>query len=164
MQGTRPYCIQALIIYWSSKGAAPTRMFQYGQSQKKCNKCKCMNAFWHAQMLTSLLSVEKLISSFTTICRSPTGFRGNPYHLGNTRKRACITCSRFFANNQVCLPIQVHCMLHHAYSCHGCLVAMDTLPPSAYPSLPDILSHLALYIACMVQSTWCHSCNYRSQI
>ena len=142
------HCIQALIIYQSScEGAAPTCMCQCGQSQKKCNQCKCMNAFYHAHMLTSLPSAEKLNSSLATIRRSPTGFRGDPYHLGNARKRKYVTCSRISANVQVRLPPQMHCMLPHAYSRHGCLAAMATLPPSAYLSLRDILSHLALYIA-----------------
>ena len=98
-------------------------------------------------MLTSLPSAEKLLSSLATICRSPTGFRGDPYHLGNARKRTYVTCSRISANVQVRLPLQVHCMLPHAYSRHGCLAAMATLPPSAYLLLRDILGHLALYIA-----------------
>ena len=85
------------------------------------------------------------------------------FNLGNTRKHKYITCARISTNNQGCLPIRVHCMLHHAYSCHGCLVTMDALPPSAYLSLRDILSHVALYLVHIIQSTWCKCCSYWSQ-
>ena len=116
--------MQAPIIYQSScEGAAPTCMCQCGQSQKKCNQCKGVNAFYHAHMLTSLPSADKLNSSLTTIRRSPTGFRGDPYHLGNARKRKYVTCSRISANIQVCLPLQVHCMLPMPTP------AMAALPP-----------------------------------
>ena len=138
-------------------------MCQYGQSQMKCYKCKCMNAFSHAQMPTSLPSAEKLVSLLAASCRSPTDFRGNPYHLGNAKKCKYVTCLRISTNNQVCLPIQVHCMLHHDYFHHGCFAAMATLPPSAYLSLCDILSHLALYTTHIVQSAWCQCCNYQSK-
>ena len=98
-------------IYPAARAQLPQACANMANPKRNAIKCKCMNAFGHAQMLTSLLSAEKLIFLLATICRSPTGFRGDPYHLGNARKCKCITCSRISANIQVCLPLQVHCML-----------------------------------------------------